>query len=122
MLVVCFRDPAQLQCEAGDMKPAQMTASRTGNRAHAAAKILFDRMGAAIALLVLSPILAAIALGIRLTMGTPIVFRQVRAGCHGMPFTILKFRTMEMRETSCCGCPMPAAASRWDPVRAFLGS
>ena len=87
------------------MKPAQMTASRTGNRFHAAAKILFDRIGAAIALLALSPILAAIALGIRLTMGTPIVFRQERAGLDGVPFTILKFRTMEMRAASCCGRP-----------------
>ena len=87
------------------MKPAQMTASRTGNRFHAAAKILFDRIGAAIALLALSPILAAIALGIRLTMGTPIGFRQERAGLDGMPFTILKFRTMEMRAASCCGRP-----------------
>ena len=54
------------------MNPAQMTAPRTGNGARAAAKILFDRMGAAIALLVLSPVLAAIALGIRFTMGTPV--------------------------------------------------
>jgi lipopolysaccharide/colanic/teichoic acid biosynthesis glycosyltransferase len=104
------------------MNPAQMTAPGTGNRARAAAKILFDRMGAAIALLVLSPVLAAIALGIRFTMGTPIVFRQVRAGRHGMPFTILKFRTMKMRDASCCRGPNACRGIQMGPVRAFLGS
>ena len=104
------------------MKPAQMTASRTGNRFHAAAKILFDRMGAAIALLALWPILAGIAVGIRLTMGSPVLFRQVRAGRDGVPFTILKFRTMEMRAASCCGRPSPAAESRWHPERPSPGS
>ena len=53
----------------------------------------------------LSPIIAAIALGIRLSMGAPVVFRQVRAGRDGVPFTILKFRTMEMRAAFCCGRP-----------------
>jgi len=57
-------------------------------------KVLFDRLGAAVALVVLSPIIGATALGIRLSMGAPVVFRQVRAGRDGAPFTILKFRTM----------------------------
>jgi len=72
------------------------------NRARAFTKALFDRVGAAVALVVLSPIIGATALGIRLSMGTPILFRQVRAGRDGKPFTILKFRTMEMRAASCC--------------------
>ena len=68
-------------------------------------KVLFDRLGAAVALVVLAPIIGATALGIRLSMGAPILFRQVRAGRDGVPFTILKFRTMEMRAASCCGRP-----------------
>jgi lipopolysaccharide/colanic/teichoic acid biosynthesis glycosyltransferase len=75
------------------------------NRVRAFTKVLFDRFGAAVALVVLSPLIGAIALGIRLGMGTPVVFCQVRAGRNGTPFTILKFRTMEMRAASCCGRP-----------------
>jgi lipopolysaccharide/colanic/teichoic acid biosynthesis glycosyltransferase len=78
---------------------------RRGARARAATKIAFDRVGSAVALLWLWPILAGIAVGIRLTMGSPVLFRQVRAGRDGAPFTILKFRTMEMRAASCCGRP-----------------
>jgi exopolysaccharide biosynthesis polyprenyl glycosylphosphotransferase len=45
-------------------------------------------------LLLLSPLLAAIAVGILLDSGRPIFFRQRRAGMEGEPFTMLKFRTM----------------------------
>jgi len=76
-----------------------------GNRVRAFTKILFDRVGAAVGLVVLSPIVGATALGIRLSMGAPVLFRQVRAGRDGKPFTILKFRTMQMRTASCCGRP-----------------
>jgi sugar transferase EpsL len=44
--------------------------------------------------ILLSPVLAAVALVVRLTMGRPVLFRQPRSGLHGKPFTILKFRTM----------------------------
>jgi exopolysaccharide biosynthesis polyprenyl glycosylphosphotransferase len=48
--------------------------------------------GALLALL--SPLLAAIAVGILLDSGRPVFFRQRRAGVEGEPFTMLKFRTM----------------------------
>lgn len=53
-----------------------------------------DVVGAAAALVVLSPVLVATAAAVRATLGRPVLFRQVRPGLHGRPFTILKFRTM----------------------------
>ncbi len=59
-----------------------------------ALKRLLDATVAAVALVVLLPVLAAVGLAIRLRMGSPILFRQVRPGLHGAPFTLVKFRTM----------------------------
>jgi len=49
---------------------------------------------ATIALVVVSPVALVVAAAIRLTMGSPILFRQVRPGLHGKPFVMYKFRTM----------------------------
>jgi exopolysaccharide biosynthesis polyprenyl glycosylphosphotransferase len=53
-----------------------------------------DILVSGLMLTVLSPLLAAIALLIVLDSGTPVFFRQKRAGKEGAPFTMLKFRTM----------------------------
>nr|WP_275973060.1 sugar transferase [Pseudomonas marianensis] len=45
-------------------------------------------------LLFLAPLLAAIALLIRLKLGGPVLFRQIRPGMHGRKFEMIKFRTM----------------------------
>ena len=54
----------------------------------------FNRTAAAVGLLAISPLLAAIAIAIRATMGSPVLFRQTRAGHRGVPFQVMKFRTM----------------------------
>ncbi|WP_448336863.1 sugar transferase [Chloroflexus aurantiacus] len=46
------------------------------------------------ALVVLAPVMAIIALLIRVKLGPGVFFRQQRPGLHGKPFTMLKFRTM----------------------------
>ncbi|HEV2711901.1 MAG TPA: sugar transferase [Gaiellaceae bacterium] len=53
-----------------------------------------DLVGATIIAVVLSPVLAGLAAAIRLTMGSPVLFRQMRPGYKGRPFEVLKFRTM----------------------------
>jgi sugar transferase EpsL len=59
-----------------------------------ASKRVVDILGAFLILVVTSPLLLAAALGVRFTMGRPIFHRDERAGRHGVPFTLLKLRTM----------------------------
>ena len=58
------------------------------------AKRIFDLVLATSALMLLSPLLAALAMLIRLRLGSPVLFRQERAGWFGSRFECLKFRTM----------------------------
>ena len=58
------------------------------------AKRVFDLLGASLALLLLSPLMLAIALAIKLDSRGPVFFRQQRVGRHGVPFDIHKFRSM----------------------------
>jgi lipopolysaccharide/colanic/teichoic acid biosynthesis glycosyltransferase len=58
------------------------------------AKRLFDVCGAGLALLLLLPLLLAVALWIKLDSPGPVFFRQERVGRHGVPFRIHKLRTM----------------------------
>lgn len=53
-----------------------------------------DIIFSAIALVLLAPWLAIIAIIIKITDGGPVIFKQQRVGLHGKPFTIYKFRTM----------------------------
>jgi lipopolysaccharide/colanic/teichoic acid biosynthesis glycosyltransferase len=57
-------------------------------------KRLFDLLVAGTALVVLSPIIVVTAIAVRLAMGSPVLFRQVRPGLGGRPFEVVKFRTM----------------------------
>lgn len=57
-------------------------------------KRVFDLLVAFGVLLTLSPVLAAVALWIKLDSSGPVLFRQQRVGWCGRPFYILKFRTM----------------------------
>lgn len=57
-------------------------------------KQVLDMVGAVFLLIVLSPLLLAVALAIRVSSPGPMLFRQERCGLHGRPFTMLKFRSM----------------------------
>jgi exopolysaccharide biosynthesis polyprenyl glycosylphosphotransferase len=59
-----------------------------------AAKSLLDRVTAAVALLLLSPLLLLIGLAVRIGSRGPAIFAQERTGKDGVPFTMYKFRTM----------------------------
>lgn len=63
-------------------------------RCNAVLKRIFDIVCAAVGLVLLLPIILLISVVILVADGRPIFFRQVRAGRHGAPFEMLKFRTM----------------------------
>jgi len=58
------------------------------------AKRAFDLFGSALLILVLSPLLAAIAIAVKLSTPGPILFRQERVGINGDKFRMIKFRSM----------------------------
>lgn len=64
------------------------------------AKRLLDLICSISGLLLLLPLLGAIALLIRIRMGSPVLFRQQRPGFRGEPFTFFKFRTMRSNRDS----------------------
>ena len=82
------------------------------------AKRVFDFLGAALALLLLAPLLAAAALWVKLDSPGPVFFRQQRVGRHGVLFSIHKFRTMR---DGAAGLPLTVGAdARITRAGAFL--
>lgn len=59
-------------------------------------KRAFDLVGSAALIIVLSPLLVAVALAVRLTSPGPVLYRQERIGLNGEPFDMLKFRSMRV--------------------------
>jgi lipopolysaccharide/colanic/teichoic acid biosynthesis glycosyltransferase len=58
------------------------------------AKRTIDLVGATVGVVVVSPLMALVALAVRLTSPGPAIFKQVRVGLGGEPFMMYKFRTM----------------------------
>jgi exopolysaccharide biosynthesis polyprenyl glycosylphosphotransferase len=59
-----------------------------------AVKHVIDRVGAVAFAIVLSPVLLALAIAVKLSSPGPVIFRQLRVGRDGREFEILKFRSM----------------------------
>jgi lipopolysaccharide/colanic/teichoic acid biosynthesis glycosyltransferase len=74
----------------GDLAPRKAAASVYSRFT----KPAVDRLTAAIALLLLSPLIAIVATAVLCCLGRPVLFRQQRIGRGGCGFTLLKFRTM----------------------------
>jgi sugar transferase EpsL len=81
-------------------------------------KRIFDLLATSLGLLVISPLVLAVALLVRIFHGSPILFRQQRPGYQGRPFYIYKFRTMtDARDAT--GALLPDSA-RLTPLGRFL--
>jgi len=57
-------------------------------------KRIFDLTVTVPSVILLAPLLVLIGFFVRMRIGSPVLFRQVRPGLHGRPFVIYKFRTM----------------------------
>jgi len=79
----------------------------------------FDFLFGGLALVALAPLMALIALGIRLTSSGPVFYRQERMGLDGRRFWMLKFRTMPTDAEARTG---PVWARPDDPRRTRLGA
>lgn len=71
-------------------------------------KRIFDLVLTVPGLILISPVLAVIALAVRIALGSPVLFRQRRPGLMARPFVLYKFRTMS-NELDAEGNPMPDA-------------
>lgn len=60
-------------------------------------KRLIDLIVSCYVLIIASPLLLIVALAVRVFLGKPVFFKQQRAGKYGIPFQIIKFRTMTNR-------------------------
>jgi exopolysaccharide biosynthesis polyprenyl glycosylphosphotransferase len=78
------------------LRPSSLILSK-GFRNHGAPEVtarVVSVVAAVIGLIVFAPLLAAIALLVKIDSRGPVLFIQERAGRHGRPFGLLKFRTM----------------------------
>ena len=76
-----------------------ISATTSGHRTYPALKRVIDWFTAVVILVLFSPLLLFIGIGIKLTSPGPVIFSQRRVGSGGTEFCILKFRTMAM---ACC--------------------
>jgi exopolysaccharide biosynthesis polyprenyl glycosylphosphotransferase len=85
-----------------------------------ALKRTMDIVGAGLGVVLLSPILAAAAVAILVSMGRPVIYRQERRGFNGETFLIWKFRTMTVTESGWNMHQAKLGDPRITPVGRFL--
>lgn len=89
---------------------------KRSHRAYDVAKRALDVVASVLALVVLSPLLAIVALLVRLRLGSPVIFGQRRPGKDGELFTLYKFRTMLVGPSGVAGADAVASdAERLTP-------
>jgi lipopolysaccharide/colanic/teichoic acid biosynthesis glycosyltransferase len=76
------------------ISPEDLSNSKLGNANYLRVKRILDVALASVGIVVLSPVLLLVSLGIVATDGAPIIFRHERVGRNGRMFKILKFRSM----------------------------
>ena len=80
----------------------------------------FDMLFSLLVLLLIWPIILFVAIAIKLSSPGPVFYRGIRTGLHGIPFRILKFRTMVVDAESLGGPTTGTNDKRVTPIGAFL--
>ena len=93
----CARSPAGACSSTCSRRRWCARAARPASSRRAPVKRAFDIIVSAGALLVLSPLMLAIALAVKLTSRGPVLYAQERIGLDGRPFKFYKFRSMQQR-------------------------
>ncbi|MGT2461435.1 sugar transferase [Sinomonas atrocyanea] len=81
-----------------------------------ALKRAFDVVGSALIILILSPVLLAVALAVRLSSAGPVLYYQVRIGQSGTPFKMYKFRSMITNADAMLGDLLKAQGTAGKPL------
>lgn len=84
----------------GRTKLVNMRANRLEVLGWAALKRFFDVLVSALGIMILSPLLLILAIGVKLSSPGPVFFRQERVGYHRKKFSMLKFRSMVVNDSS----------------------
>ena len=83
-------------------------------------KRLFDLIASVVGLIILFPVIVLVIILVRLNLGSPVLFRQIRPGKDGQPFEMVKFRTMR-DAVDVDGNALPDS-ERMTPLGSFLRS
>lgn len=98
----------------------RIAAAQAGGFYRSFGKRALDVVLAGVAAVLLAPALLGLAIAVRLRIGSPIFFRQMRAGRNGVAFKIIKFRTMR-DDRDATGCLL-SDAERLTPFGRWLRS
>lgn len=119
-LIPFFNDyfPANVRMErVGKSKLIDMRATPLDNLLAGVVKRAIDVVGSGLGLLLLSPLMIAVAIGVKLSSPGPVLFKQDRIGLNKKPFKMLKFRSMRVNATEQTGW-----STDTDPRKTKFGS
>ncbi len=101
----------------GKSKLIDMRATPLDDILGATLKRLMDVIGSGLGLIILSPLMLVLAIGVKLSSPGPVLFKQDRIGLNKKPFKMLKFRSMRQNDTETTGW-----STDKDSRKTFFGS
>ncbi|MEE0800837.1 MAG: undecaprenyl-phosphate glucose phosphotransferase [Gemmiger sp.] len=101
----------------GDCKLINVRQTPFDNLLNAFVKRLMDVVGSLVLIVLTSPIMAAVAIGVKLSSPGPVIFRQERVGLNKRPFMMYKFRSMRVNADEESGW-----STNHDPRKTRFGS